>query len=71
VKLGDDVLYVADVLLFGPMELLELVKHGQREMALCRLETGEFELFGVHEIGTVEAVAKAAAAGLGDAAEAA
>jgi hypothetical protein len=62
---GEDVLLIADPGLFGAMEFRGIKVNG---MALCRLDSGDFELFFTHEISTVEAVAKWAARGLDDAA---
>jgi hypothetical protein len=62
---GDDVVFIAEPGLYGPMEFRGVKVNG---MALCRLDSGDFELFFTHEISTVEAVAKWAARGLDDAA---
>jgi hypothetical protein len=65
VEQGEDVVLISEPGLFGPMEFRGIKVNG---MALCRLDSGDFELFFTHEISTVEAVAKWAARGLDDAA---
>lgn len=59
---GDDVVYLPEIPLYGPMEFYRVAQRGGR--LIVRLDSGEFETFEPHELSTPEAVAKHAAAAL-------